>query len=215
MKRIFFVNDKKVPAIKYAAFGLYNLRDQTQDRQYIEGSWDLLCEYEENIETELQIAFSMLNLFGTLGSKARNGFGSIQISCKDFHLLDEAGIKNYLKNKKTQYVPYTALNEIKIVKTGTNNSAIEALETIACEYRSAKSQVRPNKFIAAPEIKDLKFERYPKRYWFSVKKTDNGKYKWQCLYLPVLIETTTKEKDYKAEYEKQNKKFQDNLSNIK
>lgn len=174
-----FVNDKKVPAIKYAAFGLYNLRDQTQDRQYIEGSWDLLCEYEENIETELQIAFSMLNLFGTLGSKARNGYGSVQISSKDFRLLSELEIKEYLKNKKSQLVPYTAFNEIKIVETGIKNSADEALKALE-SIRKKYSSHKPN----------FKVQRYPKRYWFSVKRTDDGKYKWQGLYLPVLIEKT-------------------------
>lgn len=149
----------------------------------IQGSWDLLCEYEESIEKELQIAFSMLNLFGTLGSKARNGFGSVQISSKDFHLLNELDIKNYLKSKNAQLVPYTAFNEINVKETGIENSADEALETLKSIIKKYSNQRIPNS----------QAQRRPKRYWFSVKRTDDGKYKWQGLYLPEKTSQKNKE----------------------
>ncbi len=221
---------EQVNAIRYLGFGLYDFKDKEKNRYYVEGSWDLLCEYPEgdiiteiqkkevtiNIEKELQIAFSMLNLFGTLGSKARNGFGSIQISSKDFTLLSIDKIQEYLqkkqycipkpKNSVEGIVPYTAFTELQVIKQGDAENPIEALEEIAIKYRNAKKDIKPNECIASPKINGLS-ERYPKRYYFSVKKDENGKYKWQCLYLPMLI----KKPNYINKYQKQNEEFQNKL----
>lgn len=217
---------EQVNVIRYLGFGLYDFRNEEKNRCYVEGSWDLLCEYPEgdiitkidnkevtiNIEKELQIAFSMLNLFGTLGSKARNGFGSIQISSKDFTLLSMDKIQEYLQQKQSfnpsspveGIVPYTALvRQLQIIKKGNTKTPVEALEEIAINYSNAKKNVKTNEYIAAPKIYKLS-ERYPKRYYFSVKKNENGNYKWQCLYLPMLIE----ELEHRKKYQEQNEKFQ-------
>lgn len=196
------------------------------NRNFLEGSWDLQCEYPEkpisakikndeteiNVEKELQIAFSMLNLFGTLGSKARNGFGSIQINSENFTLLNIDEIQKHLQEKIqsakikppdsiTGIVPYTAFTTLHIVQQGEVKTAIEGLEEIAQNYRSAKKRVKPyNQMIAAPQIPQIKAERYPKRYWFSVKRTENGKLKWQCLYLPVCIEFKDDKGNYVQKY---------------
>lgn len=224
----------------------------TKKRNFLEGSWDLLCEYPEgiiiaeiqkekieiNVERELQIAFSMLNLFGTLGSKARNGFGSIQISSsEDFTLLSIDKIQEYLQQNELQkylqqkkhnkpsnlvegVVPYTAFADLQVIMEGTAETPIEALEKIAINYRGAKKQVKQvksdNQMIAAPENTQISAKRYPKRYWFSVKKIQNDEFKWQCLYLPMCIEFNSENKNnYSQKYKEQNQEFQKALKDEK
>jgi CRISPR-associated protein Cmr1 len=224
-KKKIMINNRSVSAIKYTGFGLYDFKDSNKNSSYFEGSWDLVCEYPEgeieqninginvklNVEYELKLAFSMLNWFGSLGSKARNGFGSVQLHSKDFPLFNETEIKQLMEKKYPNVsdeisgvVPYTAPNKIKVVKSGTANNSIEALEDIAVTYRNTKKRIRPNYFIASSDAGKLG-ERYPKRYWFSVKKTNDGKFKWQCLYLPALIEGD------KENYKKQNSNFQEQI----
>ncbi|MDW8345848.1 MAG: type III-B CRISPR module RAMP protein Cmr1 [Bacteroidia bacterium] len=222
-----------ISTMKYLGYGLYDFKDNTKNRNYLEGSWDLICEYPENpvtvkikenkaelekeinIEKELQIAFSMLNLFGTLGSKARNGFGSVQITSKDFPLLKVEEVKEYLKKNQplqsedqvTGIVPYTAFKEIEIIASGEVNDPKLALDEIAVCYSKTRNNVKDKNYISEAKISKIDAERYPKRYYFSVKKTENGKYQWQCLYLPVLIDVV------KDEYKTQNKQFQEEMKN--
>lgn len=208
-----YVGTRSMPALKYIGYGLYDFRDKNKNRKYLSGDWKLICHFDESIEKDIKVALSMLNLFGGLGSKSRNGFGSIQLSSDNFSLYNREELDKWLREKfRTQpgenydIVPYTAFTKLNIVKEGITSSSISALEEIAIAYYNAKKSTKPNKFIASDKIEELNFERYPKRYYFSVKRTNNNKFKWQCLYLPMLIEDSK----YKN-YRQQNSKFQENL----
>lgn len=203
-------NNRPMPAIKYIGYGLYDFINNSKNKKYIEGNWSIEFKYNPIYENDLKNVLSVINLFGCLGSKARNGFGSIQLTRKGdgFDLLSENEFFKLITNTTIRDFPSFVKNEYKKIKiTIDKNTAIEALEEIAVKYQKAKSNTKPNKFIATDKIKELKFERYPKKYFFYVKKDISGKYYAQAIYLPVKINSYMENQNYIS----QNNNFQNSL----
>jgi len=210
-------NGRQISAIKYIGYGLYDFNDNSKNKRFIEGKCDLIINYNPIFETEIKNCLSALNLFGCLGSKARNGFGSISLKklIGSFDLLNIEEFKNEITNTQIREYP-TLQKDFNIFKISEiKNTAIEALEEIAEKYLNAKNKVKTtlndNKYIASDKIKDegknLNFERYPKRYFFFVRKDTEGKYIANAIYMPVKIQINSENQ----KYIKQNDTFQNEI----
>jgi CRISPR-associated protein Cmr1 len=133
--------------------------------------------------------------FGGIGSRSRNGFGSLH--CSD--LFDQT-IK-----KQGNLKPFTAFSNESILfdKFNTYVSWEDALCEIGTAYRTARLALEERHkfdkrgFVAMPiESKfersipqSIKDGRLAKPYFLHVHKTHDGKYQGQILFLPYLYKT--------------------------
>lgn len=189
----------KMPVLKYITYGMYSFKKDEPDRSFITGTWKLKLSYPKNEENDIIDTIRVFNNFGGLGSKARNGLGSVFIN-------NLTGTFNYkeLNNQKTNYTTFNSDTVYKVLEQG--HDPMSVLEKLGKRYYEAKKRTHPNFLIAGSDLKGVSdIERYPKTYFFSVKKTETG-YDGRVIFLPVLIN-----KDIDKDYVKQHNIFQKEL----
>jgi CRISPR-associated protein Cmr1 len=144
---------------------------------------------------EINNTLKMMFSFGGLGSRSRNGFGSIR--CNDLLTSD---ISN---NSELKSFP-SFTKETKLFKNVKKNSRWEeALSEIGIAYRNARLTLeRRHEFIKRGLIampieskfeknipKEIRDGRHSKPFFLHVNKTPDGKYQGQILFLPYRYKT--------------------------
>ena len=178
--------DKKTPAKEY-------IKDGTRFKIIIQSRYDLA----ESVFN----AFSYFVYFGGLGSKSRNGFGSL--SLKNDEKLKQGGtheIRDYSSLNNRSYL-YKKFKE--------HSAWDKALSEIGLAYRTARLSIPQQKrFLIAKPIPQLKInERHSKPYFLHVNKLPNGKYKGQILFMPYKYDDENKREEYFKVCETINKKL--------
>lgn len=187
------LNDASFNYIKYIGFGLYDFKSPEKDKKCIEGECTILIKYNLEDEDELELikTLSAINLFGCLGSKSRNGFGSIELKTTNIKLLSKEELLKEIKNNEpTPFPSFITSTQQKVITLKTKiSNELEALAEIGKRYQKAKRNLKLQKtnFDACREIKILGYERCPKKIFFSVKRDENNKYFAQALFLPIVI----------------------------
>lgn len=185
--------------IEYLAFGLLDSRQRQQRylREHIEpGAIFKICIMcPKDSLMEINDALKAMFSFGGLGSRSRNGLGSIY--CRE---LTANSIK-----KDGELKPFTAFSKKAVLfhTVKKYDRWEEALSNIGLAYRNARLALEPRHtftkrgLVAMPiESKfeknipnDIRNGRHAKPYFLHVNKTANEKYEGQILFLPYLYKT--------------------------
>lgn len=154
----------------------------------------ILSVYNKEYKEQLINSFKFLINFGGLGTKSRNGLGSlyikeIEFSKPDFHneLLCFTGFSKYSKifdNFQERNSWQESISDIGLLYR-------RARTTIENHYQYSKRKRISQPMMGMPQPKsrpidysDLKEKRHSKSYFLHVSKTQNNKFKGQILYLP-------------------------------
>src|SRR5690554_797325 len=178
--------------LEYLAYGTYK-REKGKNvfiKEYFKpGTFQLKLLYPENYKHEQEIlsAFSLLSNFGGLGSRSRNGFGSIAI--KNPEISDDPVSLLSSLDKPSGHMRYTALsNRLKLFCTRQQYSTWDkALAEIGLVYRNARGSLHSNekrKYIASPSTGNSVIKRRAKPYFIHIAKSGN-KYEGRLLFLPA------------------------------
>lgn len=201
--------------LEYLAYGPYNPQ-RRQLRPYIPANikFNLIFSFNnDKYLSEVLHAMYVFSLFGGLGSRSRNGFGSFFVT--NFHeafkdvfknpinnLYDKEVIKAFLKNEDVQSYP-SFVNETRVFKSKTAHQTWDsALAEVGKLYRSIrvgeqklnnatfenKHSYNKRQYIGAPLDPYRKnfhslLERHAKPYFIKIAKEGN-QYRAYILYLP-------------------------------
>lgn len=184
-----------ISIIEYLAFGLFDPKQRQGKylRQHIEPQvhFKISITYAKNMAEEVNNTLKAMFSLGGIGSRARNGFGSIQ--------CDEMLIESI--NNKSEMKAFPALSkETKLFNKFKKFSRWEeSLSEIGIAYRNARLALEKrhefikrgliampieSKFESIP--KEIRDGRHAKPYFLHVNKTPDGKFQGQILFLPYL-----------------------------
>lgn len=219
-----------ISIIEYLAFGLFDPKRKTGKclREYIEpkSCFKAIVAFPKNKETEVNKSLKCMISFGGLGSRCRNGFGSLHCSALIDHTVkNEGNLKSFTAFSK----------EAKLFDKFNKHAKWEnALSEIGTVYHAARlnledrHQFNKRRFIAMPI--ESKFERnipqsirngrHAKPYFLHVNKTTDGQYQGQILFLPYqyrakLDDHSGKVDEYMAVCNKMNDEISKTMGGVK
>ncbi|HOC60249.1 MAG TPA: type III-B CRISPR module RAMP protein Cmr1 [Smithellaceae bacterium] len=183
-----------ISIIEYLAFGLFDPKQRQGKylRQHMETGthFKIGIACTKYLCDELDNTLKTMLCFGGLGSRSRNGFGSIQYADGCVAAITNAGnLKSFPAFSKETKL----FNKFKKC-----NHWEEALSDIGLAYRNARLALEDrHKFIKRGLIampieskfernipKEIREGRHAKPYFLHVNKTSDGKYQGQILFLP-------------------------------
>ncbi|MDR0407675.1 MAG: type III-B CRISPR module RAMP protein Cmr1 [Campylobacteraceae bacterium] len=181
----------KINLIDYLAFGLCDRKNYTRNYFSPNSIFDMNISIHKSYKQELLLCLHALFIFGGIGSRSRNGFGSICLvsaiekSCYD------------LKWQLEKPQNYPTLNCFsKLYETGKRNSWNEALSDIAEAYRKARLSLENRHSFDKRALLSLPIiaqgisnnNRSPKQFMMHVAKTANNQFIGRILSLPIIHE---------------------------
>jgi len=194
------VEGKSYPTsiIHYLAYGFYERQGREnvfiKSHFPVQSRFKIVLQFSKGvtmIEGALEKSLKAMIMYGGLGARSRNGFGSLHCPIlMDTKFSDYGPLKSY-----TSFSKYSTLfDKFKIY-----NKWEEALSEIGVAYRTARLNLEPKhtwqrrSFIAMPiEAKgekipdDIRNGRHAKPYFLHVNKTADGRYQGQILFLPYF-----------------------------
>ena len=186
----FTVHGHKVSIIDYLSYGTHKPergRGNVYQRHHITpGSLFLLKFqfYNDELKDEILRAFYFFIACGGLGSRSRNGFGSLQINNNKMPAYDKLPLSSFSAFS----------TKAKLFKFVQKKTWHEALSKIGIAYKEAKLCVEPShsynkrKLVVAPitvkKQNKADLERHSKPYFLHVNKLENGKFQGQVLFMP-------------------------------
>ncbi|MDD3654448.1 MAG: type III-B CRISPR module RAMP protein Cmr1 [Desulfotomaculaceae bacterium] len=204
-KHPYKVNRFELNILEYLAYGTYDYikgKGNVFNRSYIKPGYKFTIEIITGTNAwerdELAGALRMFFLFGAIGSKARNGFGSFRLIKSNPSDLIQTGlpdlgmIEKYLGYKGIpSYSAFSA--NARLFKTkGKFYDWDSCLAELGYVYRDCRLSLKPRQkrqYIGAPLIINKQYEsildRHAKPYFMKVHKQDN-EFTGFILYLPSL-----------------------------
>ena len=199
----------KMNILAYLAYGLYDfkkgfLRDYIAHGEKFHIIFNI--KREDYLQDIVRTMF-VFSLFGGIGSRNRNGFGSFDISngsesfntMKDTFVIDnpyKAGNLHKIIKREVPISDYPSFSKgTKIFKAQKSFSSVfDSLADVGKIYRSGRislenrHQFQKRQFIGAPldppkETFESFLERHAKPYFIKIAKEDNS-YRSYVLYLP-------------------------------
>ena len=173
--------DIRAGILRYLTLGTFKMGEGMDNRDYIEPGSKFtvkLSFLSEKYADEVKRSFYLLSLYGGVGSKSRNGFGSFLILNKDISY-------DYTQLVMTRSSAFSAFStKTKSFKTIKGfNKWNEALEEIGNVYRITRLQTDEGKYIyknrvylTQPILKAEKFavlDRHSKPFFISIRKEKN------------------------------------------
>lgn len=194
--------------LDYLAYGHYEYKDG--QNHYLHSwlpsgkSFKLLCSYPAAFEAELRSILCGMTSFGCVGSRSRNGFGSL-------HLLNQIPqsleLPDFSSRNPVEYPTLNKLSKLFVTKNGYD-SWEEALSQAGIAYKKARSALESRHsfdrrgLIARPiEVKketispSIKNGRCPKQFFLRVVMKDE-KFFGQILSLPIIFYEIKEQKKY-------------------
>ena len=140
--------------------------------------------YNDELKDDILHAFYFFIACGGLGSRSRNGFGSLSIKDNE--------MPAYHKLPLSSFSAFST--KAKLFKFAQKSTWHEALSKIGMAYKEAKLCVEPlhsynkRKLVVAPitvkKQNKADLERHAKPYFLHVNKLENGKFQGQILFMP-------------------------------
>jgi len=196
----FKVHGHDVSIIDYLSYGTHKPergRGNVYQRYHITPGSSFLLKfqfYNDELKDEILRAFYFFIAYGGLGSRSRNGFGSLHIN----------------NNKMPAYgkLPLSSFSafstKAKLFTFAQKNTWHEALSKIGMAYKEAKLCVDPahsynnRKLVVAPitvkRRNEADLDRHAKPYFLHVNKLESGKFQGKILFMPY--EYLSGHKDY-------------------
>jgi CRISPR-associated protein Cmr1 len=207
-----FPNGRKIPVtsssgqfsiniLDYLAYGLCayekNRREMVYNRSHLVTGqkFKLSVSVPSEFKNEIQASINALLAFGSVGSRSRNGFGSL---CSVGGLAPVSYPVDWTKSNPVEYPSLNSKSKLFVTKQ-TYNTWGEALSETGIAYRNARTCLegrnsferrgfvsRPieNKFENIPG--NIKEQRSPKQFILHISK-QNNKYIGQILSLPIVF----------------------------
>lgn len=225
-------NPFKADILKYLAYGTYDSKGSFNKERIPEGTKMRLYMnvFKNDWENEILLSLYLLDLFGGLGSRSRNGFGGIGI-------LNRSQAFKTLKSQLSLENPYTKANLEKLMinspaqsypsfATGTKVFRFKtrfptwdkALAELGKIYRNARLKLESKhifekrQYLGAPivekKITRSFLERHGKPYFLKLAKEEQ-EYRAYILYLPsVYCEGLEKDREgHRVDHSQVNMKF--------
>ena len=186
----FKVHGHPVGIVDYLAYGLHKPekgKGNVYQRNHItpNSSFSLKFQFYNNgLRDEILRAFNFFIACGGLGSRSRNGFGSLSIKDSEMPV--------YHKVPPSSFSAFST--KAKLFKFAQKNTWHEALSKIGMAYKEAKLCVEPlhsynnRKLVVAPitvkKRNEADLDRHAKPYYLHVNKLKNGKFQGQILFMP-------------------------------
>ena len=207
----------EINVLEYLAFGVSQY-DKLKHRNIISRTalkpgtqFNLKLIINKNYSTEVLQAFLFLCKYGGIGSKNRNGFGSLKIvnSTPD---VSDLKISDYVIGDKLQYSALSKQSKL-FCTNNTYNTWEEALSELADIYIDTRRSLEKRHsfmrrgLLARPIISKMdKFKipenvykrRHPKFIIMNISQSEDGHYKGSVLTLPIEFY----EQENKIEYDK-------------
>jgi len=216
----FRVHGRPVYILDYLAYGTHTYKKgagNVYHKKHIApgNRFSLKIDYEEKDAEDVLSALSWMIHYGGIGSRSRNGFGSM------FTKIQRPEIP-----KTSELANYTALSkQSRLFLFSKKNSWHAAHSEAGLAYREARLDIeKPHqydkrKLISAPitvnKINVADLERHAKPYFLHVRQVDDGNYQGQILYLPYKYLAQDKFTNYKMACENINKKLQELAGGLK
>jgi len=204
------ISDEKLDKNNFSIYEYlaYGYKDKNIIKSHIEPessfSIKLSTLKDDSKQKEIDCVINVWCNFGGLGSKSRNGFGSLKIiDSRNFNTLD------FLNQfRKRDLVTYPAISKYsKIFFGNEHNSWKEALAEIGELYKQSKY------FLKYPEDKRQLIAksqgRYAKPYFLHINKLNNNKYQGQILFMPYKYKDPSKMDEYLKACEQMNEKIEE------
>ena len=206
---LFSVKHFQLGIIDYLAYGLHEYDKTIKGPKYIRAhipsgvSFSLLIESDLSAEKECLSSLATWLKYGGLGSRARNGLGSLTV--KSWEYMDEGAraaedyflkylpeLNKYSDKNKKDYCAFSSSTCLYI--SPEREKWEDALSDIGKAYRDARLKLEDkHKFIRRPLLakplevkKEISIkERYAKPCYLNVQK-ENGKFRGQILVMPDI-----------------------------
>src|SRR3972149_2350701 len=166
----------------------------------------IMSIFKEPFANEILIAMYVVSIFGGIGSRSRNGFGSFHVLNKNEAFedisntfsIDKPYEKKHIEKllKKTNVAAYSSFSErTKVFRTkNLFNTSFDALADVGKIYKNARSSLEKThhfdkrQYIGAPlnppkELFKSFLDRHAKPYFIKITK-EGDKYQAYILYLP-------------------------------
>jgi len=196
----FKVHGHNVSIIDYLAYGTHKYergQGNVYQRNHItpNSSFSLKYQFYNNqLKDDILRAFYFFIACGGLGSRNRNGFGSLYIKNNEMPTYGKLPLSNFSAFS----------TKAKLFTFAQKNTWHEALSKIGMAYKEAKLCVDPlhsynnRKLVVAPitvkRRNEADLDRHAKPYFLHVNKLENGKFQGQILFMPY--EYLSGHKDY-------------------
>ncbi|AEI15251.1 CRISPR-associated protein TM1795 family protein [Flexistipes sinusarabici DSM 4947] len=183
----------------------YGYRVKNNIKNYIEPKSSFSLKLSTLKMQEIENSINALCSFGGLGSKSRNGFGSLKIiDSKKFNTLDF--LNQFRKRDMTTYT--TISKQSKILFGKQHKTWKEALAEIGELYKQSKYFLKyqgdKRQLIAKSQG-----SRYAKPYFLHISKLDNDQYQGQILFMPYEYKDSSKTDEYLDTCEQMNEKIEE------
>ncbi len=176
----------KLNILDYLAYGTQKGAGNVFIRERIEpgSSFKIIMDLHDSNHAEVISAFESLVTYGGIGSRQKNGFGSLHV---------DGIVQNMFISRRNLGKFPSFSDQSKLFLFSQHNSWHDALAEIGLAYRDARLSLEPKhsfekrSLISAP-LMDNKtnkafLERHAKPYFLHVRKI-NGRYQGQILFLP-------------------------------
>jgi CRISPR-associated protein Cmr1 len=200
----------KINILEYLAYGTEYIQRQgnvfTREHYPAKTKFDIAVSFtDEAWENEVLKTFYVWSIFGGIGSRSRNGFGSFDVLNKEkaFEDIKEVvSIKTpYIKGnieklvKKENIVSYSSFARgTKLFKAKNSfDSGLDSLADVGKTYKNGRSGLErrhcfdKRQYIGAPIVEEKVtkslLDRHSKPYFIKIAKEGN-KYRAYILYLP-------------------------------
>lgn len=215
----------KINILDYLAYGKF---------QYVKGKGNVYTNTYIKSGSKINITFSISNtehvdeikdsikmfiMYGGIGSRSRNGFGSMKA---DKRLSNIPFSKKVCKSKKLEEFPIIS-SKTRFFKTKMFPKWEDALSEVGEIYKNARNSLEESHsyekrgYVARPI--EVKFERIPnsiskgrmpKPFYLGVNKCENGFYGY-IICLPVEFYEKNNQQEYLKVYEQMIKSFSQEL----
>ncbi|MBT3386892.1 MAG: type III-B CRISPR module RAMP protein Cmr1 [Desulfobacula sp.] len=211
--RIFTAKSKgrtfPISIIEYLAYGLYEyqkgkgnvfIKEHFKPLQGRAFSLQIFCSLDH--EDQIMRSLKMLHLYGGLGARSRNGFGSIYIN----GITDKKPIEEFQKITPSSRKSFTSFSkDARLFLFKEQNTWDDALSDAGMAYKSARNNLENRhiferrQLIAKPIIVKGEInipDRHAKPYFLHVHKTGDNKFRGQILFLPYQYYKDSKLREY-------------------
>ncbi len=178
--------------LNYLAYGYDDNKGNIRKHIVPGSTFTLKITFPEKVKNEMRNAFNFFMTFGGLGSRSRNGFGSLYSS-----QTDSVDIIDFISSD-SEMKEFTSLSkESRILRFDAKQTWKDALMTVGEAYKNARYQMKlqgkNRAYIGKPFNRDN--SRYAKPLFISINKEQGG-YRPQILYLPSIYQDGRNQQSY-------------------
>ncbi len=194
---------------EYLAYGYRN--GNNIRGHFISGHFSIQIYSKANYLDQVLNSFAFLVLYGGLGAKSRNGFGSLHCAA-----IQDPAFESF---KKGSLKTFSSFSEKALLFKSDQEypSWKEALAEVGNAYKNGRYELKNNNIdralLAKPFARDN--SRHAKPYFLHINKTKNNKYKGQILYLPYEYHDERKRQNYNRACQKMNESLTQTLGGAK